>query len=63
MIPIDSVSGQPHQCPNSDFAMKKKDPELGKSVIEVVQDLQQRMMALEKMFEERMTKLEMSRWS
>ena len=25
MIPIDSVSGQPHQCPNSDFAMKKKD--------------------------------------
>ena len=28
-IPIDAVTNKPHQCPNSDFAMKKKTPELG----------------------------------
>ena len=62
-IPIDVITHNPHQCPNSDFAMKKKTPELGHSVIDEVIEIKQELRELKKMIEDRLTKLEMSRWS
>ena len=43
--------------------MKKKTPELGHSVIDEVIEIKQELRELKKIVEERLTKLEMSRWS
>lgn len=65
VIPVDSITHQPHQCPNSDYSLKHKNNQLGKSAIEVVVEMQSELREfkdrMERM-EKRLSEVELLRW-
>ena len=64
-IPVDSITHQPHQCPNSDYSLKHKNNQLGKSAIEVVVEMQSVLREFKDrlaQMEDRLSKIELLRW-
>lgn len=61
-IPVDSITHEPHQCPNSDYALKRKGSVLGKSAVEVISEVRDEFHEFKRLVEDRLTKLELERW-
>jgi hypothetical protein len=62
-IPLERGTKDPHQCPNSDFNMRRDKPKaLGKSVIDYVLEIKKDYDTFKAQTALRMEKLELSRW-